>query len=38
MPQEALVFGVVMVLALIIIYYTLREFEEKEPVKIRFFE
>lgn len=38
MPQEALVFGVVMVLALIIIYYALREYEEKEPVKIRFFD
>jgi len=38
MPQEALVFGVVMVLALIIIYYALGEYEEKEPVKIRFFE
>ena len=38
MPQEALVFGVVMVLALIIIYYGLREYEEKEPVRIRFFE
>jgi APA family basic amino acid/polyamine antiporter len=38
MPQEALVFGIVMVLALIIVYYTLREYEEKEPVKIRFFE
>ena len=38
MPQEALVFGVVMVLALIIIYYGLREYEEKEPVKIKFFE
>lgn len=38
MPQEALVFGVVMVLALIILYYALREYEEKEPVKIRFFD
>ena len=38
MPPEALVFGVVMVLLLIIIYYALREYEEKEPVKIRFFD
>jgi APA family basic amino acid/polyamine antiporter len=38
MPQEALVFGVVMVLSLIIVYYALREYEEKEPVKVRFFE
>jgi basic amino acid/polyamine antiporter, APA family len=37
MPQEALVFGVVMVLSLIIAYYALREYEGKEPVKIRFF-
>ena len=37
MPQEALVFGTVMVLALIVAYYALRELEEKEPVKIRFF-
>lgn len=38
MPQEALVFGVVMVLSLIIIYYGMRELEEKEPVKVRFFD
>ena len=37
MPQEALVFGVIMVLSLIVIYYVLRELEGKEPVKIRFF-
>jgi basic amino acid/polyamine antiporter, APA family len=37
MPQEALVFGTIMVLALIIIYYALREYEEKDPVRIRFF-
>lgn len=38
MPQEALVFGVVMVLSLIIVYYAMGEVEKKEPVKIRFFE
>lgn len=38
MPQEALVFGTVMVLVLIITYYGLREYEEKEPVIIRFFD
>jgi APA family basic amino acid/polyamine antiporter len=38
MPQEALVFGVVLVLSLIIVYYALREYEEKEPVKIKFFD
>ena len=38
MPQEALVFGTVMVLALLIAYYAMREYEGKEPVKIRFFE
>lgn len=38
MPQEALIFGVVMVLTLVIVYYALREYEEKPPVMIRFFD
>ena len=38
MPQEALVFGVVLMLCLLVAYYALREFEEKEPVKVRFFD
>ena len=38
MPQEALIVGTILVLSLIVAYYTLREYEEKEPVKLRFFE
>ena len=38
MPQRALVFGVVMMLVLLLAYYALREYEEKEPVKVRFFD
>jgi basic amino acid/polyamine antiporter, APA family len=37
MPREALVVGTVLVLVLIIVYYALGEYEEKEPVKVRFF-
>ena len=37
MPREALVVGTILVLSLIIVYYSLREYKEKEPVKIRFF-
>jgi APA family basic amino acid/polyamine antiporter len=38
MPREALVLGTILVLTLIITYYSLREYREKEPVKIRFFD
>jgi APA family basic amino acid/polyamine antiporter len=38
MPQQALVFGVVLTLVLIVTYYALREYREKEPVKVKFFE
>jgi basic amino acid/polyamine antiporter, APA family len=38
MPRDALVVGVVLALLLIIAYYAMREFEGKEPVKIRFFD
>lgn len=38
MPREALVVGLVLVLSLIIVYYAMREYEEKEPVKVRFFD
>lgn len=38
MPREALVIGVVMILALIIIYYALTGYERKEPSKIRLFD
>lgn len=38
MPQQALAFGVVLMLALLIAYYALREYEEKEPVMTRFFD
>lgn len=38
MPKQALVFGVVLMLALLLTYYSLREYEEKEPVRVRFFD
>jgi basic amino acid/polyamine antiporter, APA family len=38
MPQQALVFGVVLMLVLLVVYYTLREYEGKEPVRVRFFD
>lgn len=38
MPRVALLVGVVMVLLLLVLYYGLREYREKEPVKTRFFE
>ena len=38
MPQQALVFGVVLMLVLLLVYYTLREYEGKEPVRVRFFD
>jgi APA family basic amino acid/polyamine antiporter len=37
MPREALLFGVILLLSLIIAYYFLREYREEEPVKVRFF-
>ena len=36
-PRGALVFGEAMVLALIIVYYALKEYEENDQAKIRFF-
>jgi basic amino acid/polyamine antiporter, APA family len=38
MPKEALVIGVILLLILIIAYYFLREYKEKKPVKVRFFD
>ncbi len=38
MPKEALEVGVIMVLSMIIAYYGMREYREKEPVKVRFFD
>lgn len=38
MPQEALLFGVILLLSLMIAYYFLREYKEEEPVKVRFFK
>jgi basic amino acid/polyamine antiporter, APA family len=38
MPREALLFGVILLLSLIIAYYFLREYKEEKPVKVRFFE
>ena len=37
MPQEALVVGILLVLGLIIIYYSLREIENKKVVRVRLF-
>lgn len=38
MPKDALVVGVILVLALIIAYYALTEYERKEPAKFRLFD
>ncbi|MGI0100291.1 MAG: APC family permease [Candidatus Micrarchaeaceae archaeon] len=38
MPSEALVIGVIMIMALIVIYYSLREAEDKKIIKIRLFK
>jgi len=38
LPNEALVLGTIMTIGLLMIYYFLREMEEKDPVKIRLFE
>lgn len=38
MPKQALVFGVVLLLVLLVAYYALREYEEIEPVRVRFFK
>lgn len=38
MPQEALVFGVVVALASLAAYYTLREIDNKKPVEVRLFK
>ncbi len=37
MPREALIIGIVLILALIITYYFLREYDEKKIVKTRLF-
>ncbi len=37
LPREALVFGMVILLSLFIVYYSLREVEKKKPVNIRLF-
>lgn len=38
MPRQALVIGVILILALIIVYYALTGYERKEPPKIRLFD
>jgi APA family basic amino acid/polyamine antiporter len=38
LPNEALVLGTIMTIGLLMIYYFLKEVEEKGPVKIRLFE
>jgi APA family basic amino acid/polyamine antiporter len=37
LPKEALVFGMVVILSLLIIYYSLREVEKKKPVIVKLF-
>jgi APA family basic amino acid/polyamine antiporter len=37
LPREALVFGMIVILSLLIIYYSLREVEKKAPVRVRLF-
>jgi APA family basic amino acid/polyamine antiporter len=38
LPNEALIVGTIMTIALLMIYYFLKEVEGKEPVKVRLFE
>lgn len=38
LPKEALLFGMIIILSLLIIYYSLREAEKKKPVAIRLFK
>jgi len=38
MPSESLVIGVVLILILFLVYYTLREEEKKKPVKVKLFK
>ncbi len=38
MPQVAIAIGVIMVLSLLVIYYSLREVEMKKVVRIRLFD
>ncbi|MDE1833401.1 MAG: amino acid permease [Candidatus Micrarchaeota archaeon] len=38
MPREALLLGVMLILAMIVIYYFLREYESKKVVRIRLFK
>jgi APA family basic amino acid/polyamine antiporter len=38
MPKEALVIGVILVISLIIVYYALREFEDKRVIRIKLFK
>jgi len=37
LPKEALLIGVVLIISLIIVYYTLREYEDKKVVRIKLF-
>ncbi|MDE1860217.1 MAG: amino acid permease [Candidatus Micrarchaeota archaeon] len=38
MPQEALAIGVVLIMLLLVVYYSLREIREKKVIRIRLFE
>ena len=37
MPREALVIGVILIMSLIVVYYSLREFREKKVVRVKLF-
>ena len=37
LPKEALLIGVLLIISLIIIYYTLREYEDKKVIRVRLF-
>jgi basic amino acid/polyamine antiporter, APA family len=38
LPKEALIIGMVLILSLIIVYYTLREYRDKKVVRVRLFK
>jgi basic amino acid/polyamine antiporter, APA family len=38
LPKEALLIGMMLIISLIIVYYTLREYESKKPVRVKLFK
>ena len=38
LPKEALLIGMILILSLIIVYYTLREYEDKKVIRIKLFK